>query len=45
MSFNQDLYASLPPPEQNGWIKDNDKYDIDWEAPEVVEKYRGQFNF
>ena len=38
-STQSDLYASLPPPENSGWIRLSDEsYTIDWEAPEVQEK-------
>jgi len=45
MSFTQDVYSSLPPPEQSGWIKDDEKYSIDWEATEVLEKIKGTIHF
>jgi len=45
MSFTQDVYSSLPPPEQSGWIKDDKKYSIDWEATEALEKIKGTIHF
>jgi len=32
------IYISLPSAEESGWLKTNDGYTIDWEAPEVQSK-------
>ena len=44
-STYQDIYSSLLPPEQSGWIKDGDHYAIDWEASEVMERIKGTISF
>ena len=41
-----DMYSSLPQPEDSGWtICEEDRYAIDWEAPEVVEKVKHTTQF
>ena len=41
----QDVYSSLPQPEQSGWKKNGDDYIIDWEATEVMDKIKGTIHF
>ena len=41
-----DLYCSLPPPEQSGWLLNHDgSYAIDWEEPEVQMKIKQTIDF
>ena len=41
-----DLYCSLPPPEQSGWLLNHDgSYTIDWEEPEVQMKIKQTIDF
>ena len=39
-SIRHEVYSSLLPPEQSGWIKDGDHYDIEWEASKVMERIK-----
>jgi len=34
-SSEENIYISLTSAEESGWLKTNDGYAIDWEAPEV----------
>ena len=41
-----DLYCSLPPPEQSGWLLNHDgSYAIDWEEPELQMKIKQTIDF
>ena len=44
-SIYRDIYSSLPQSEQSGWMKEGDKYAIEWEAAEVMEKIKGTIQF
>ena len=44
-SSEEDLYTSLPLPEESGWKKLDDCYSIDWEAPEIQEKVQESIEF
>ena len=44
-SPHQDVYSTLPEPEQSGWKKNGNNYTIDWEATEVMEKIKGTIHF
>ena len=41
-----DMYSSLPHPENCGWTHNNDgSFNIDWEAPEIIEKVKDTIEF
>ena len=45
-SILPDMYSSLPPPEENGWICPSDgTYEIDWEATEVQKTIQNTIDF
>ena len=45
-SILPDIYSSLPPPEESGWICESDgTYAIDWEAAEVQKNIQGTIDF
>ena len=44
-SSEEDMYTSLPLPEESGWIKSDGIYVIDWEAPEIQEKVQKSIEF
>ena len=44
-SSKDDIFTSLPPPEESGWLKATDGYKIDWEAPEVERKVQASIDF
>jgi len=41
----ENIYISLPSAEESGWLKTNDGYAIDWEAPEVQSKVQHSIDF
>ena len=45
-SILPDIYSSLPPLEENGWICESDgTYAIDWEAAKVQKIIQGTIDF
>ena len=41
-----DMYTSLPQPENCGWLcNDDGTYNIDWEAPEIIERVKNTIEF
>ena len=44
-SQKPDQYSELAPPETQGWIKDQGKYSIDWEAEETLQQIQATLDF
>jgi len=44
-SSEEDVYLSLPLPEESGWNKSDDGYTFDWEAPEIQSRVQETIDF
>ena len=44
-SSEEDVFSSLPLPEESGWNKSDDGYTFDWEAPEIQSKVQETIDF
>ena len=44
-SSKPNQFDGLPPPESQGWLKESNKYSIDWEDPEVQQEIQSTLNF
>ncbi len=44
-SHLSNVHASLPRPEDSGWLFQDGKYSIDWEDPAKIEKVRNNIDF
>jgi len=44
-SSEEDVFSSLPLPEESGWNKLDDGYTFDWEAPEIQSRVQEAIDF
>ena len=42
---SEDVYTSLPIPEESGWNESHDGYTFDWEAPEIQSRVQKSIDF